>query len=98
MLAMACCGLGNGAVFQLVPLRFRSEIGMVTGIIGAIGGIGGFCLPMLLGFVRHYAGGFGGGFMLLAAAATFVAIVLQALTMRQPAWRLSWRSGLAADA
>ena len=71
---------------------------LLTGIIGAIGGIGGFCLPMLLGFVRHYAGGFGGGFMLLAAAATFVAIVLQALTMRQPAWRLSWRSGLAADA
>jgi NNP family nitrate/nitrite transporter-like MFS transporter len=98
MLAMACCGLGNGAVFQLVPLRFRFEIGMVTGIIGAIGGIGGFCLPILLGFVRHYAGGFGGGFLFLAAVATSVVIVLQALTMRQRAWRLSWRSGLAADA
>jgi hypothetical protein len=53
---------------------------------------------MLLGFVRHYAGGFGGGFLFLAAVATSVVIVLQALTMRQRAWRLSWRSGLAADA
>ncbi len=35
-------GMGNGAVFQLVPQRFRKEIGMVTGIVGAAGGIGGF--------------------------------------------------------
>ncbi len=35
-------GMGNGAVFQLVPRRFRKEIGMVTGIVGAAGGIGGF--------------------------------------------------------
>jgi NNP family nitrate/nitrite transporter-like MFS transporter len=98
VLTMACCGLGNGAVFQLVPLRFRAEIGMVTGIIGAIGGVGGFCLPMLLGFVRQYGGGFGGGFLLLAVVATGVAVALQALTARQPAWRLSWRSSLTADA
>ena len=93
--AMACCGLGNGAVFQLVPLRFRDEIGSVTGIIGAIGGIGGFCLPILLGFVRQRGGGFGPGFLLLAALAATVVGVLQALTMRQSGWRFSWRSGLA---
>nr|WGD64939.1 MFS transporter [Bacillus subtilis] len=29
-------GMGNGAVFQLVPQRFRKEIGMVTGIVGAV--------------------------------------------------------------
>ena len=92
--AMACCGLGNGAVFQLVPLRFRDDIGTVTGIIGAIGGLGGFCLPLLLGLVREYLGGFGAGFVLLALAAALVAGVLQLLTMRQDAWRLSWRSTL----
>jgi NNP family nitrate/nitrite transporter-like MFS transporter len=93
--AMACCGLGNGAVFQLVPLRFGAEIGTVTGIIGAIGGIGGFCLPMLLGFVRQYIGGFGAGFLLLALAAASVVAVLQALTTRQTGWRMSWRTTLA---
>ena len=95
IVAMACCGLGNGAVFQLVPLRFRNEIGSVTGIIGAIGGVGGFCLPMLLGLVREYGGGFGAGFLLLALIAATVGGVLQALSMRQSGWRLSWRSGLA---
>jgi NNP family nitrate/nitrite transporter-like MFS transporter len=92
VLAMACCGVGNGAVFQLVPLRFRDEIGSVTGIIGAIGGIGGFCLPLLLGMMRQYAGGFGAGFALLAIAAFVVVAVLQVLTTRQPGWRLSWRT------
>ena len=95
ILAMACCGLGNGAVFQLVPLRFRAEIGMVTGIIGAVGGIGGFCLPMLLGTVRQYAGSFGPGFVLLALAAAAVGVALQALTTKQPGWRMSWRTNLA---
>ena len=97
IVAMACCGLGNGAVFQLVPLRFRAEIGMVTGIIGAVGGMGGFCLPMLLGFVRQYGGGFGAGFLLLALAAAAVGAVLQALTMRQAGWRMSWRTNLSPE-
>ena len=56
VLAMACCGCGNGAVFQLVPLRFRNQVGLATGVIGAIGGLGGFCLPMLLGLLRQHQG------------------------------------------
>lgn len=41
-LGMMCLGLGNGAVFQLVPQRFQKEIGVITGIVGAAGGVGGF--------------------------------------------------------
>ncbi|MNI58273.1 putative nitrate transporter NarT [compost metagenome] len=40
---------GNGSVFQLVPQRFGSEIGLVTGIVGAAGGLGGYALPLILG-------------------------------------------------
>ena len=40
--AMLGLGAGNGAVFQLVPQRFRQEIGVMTGLIGMAGGIGGF--------------------------------------------------------
>lgn len=98
VVAMACCGLGNGAVFQLVPLRFRDELGLVTGIVGAVGGVGGFCLPMLLGLVRQYGGGFGAGFLLLALAAFLVAGVLQGLTMMRSGWRLSWRPGVPQEA
>ena len=42
---MACLGMGNGSVFQIVPQRFPNEIGVMTGIVGAAGGFGGFLLP-----------------------------------------------------
>ena len=50
--AMSVLGMGNGAVFQLVPQRFSREIGVTTGIVGAAGGFGGFLLPTVLGFAQ----------------------------------------------
>ncbi|HEY8394026.1 MAG TPA: MFS transporter [Thermaerobacter sp.] len=67
-------GLGNGAVFKLVPLVARGETGAVTGVVGAAGGLGGFFPPVLLGVVRQATGGYAPGFVLLAlyALACFV--------------------------
>jgi NNP family nitrate/nitrite transporter-like MFS transporter len=65
-LGMGLLGMGNGAVFQLVPQRFGREIGTTTGIIGAAGGLGGFLLPTLLGALRQVTGAFGGGFLVFA--------------------------------
>ena len=45
---VGCLGMGNGAVFQLVPQRFASRMGIITGIVGAAGGLGGFFLPSIL--------------------------------------------------
>jgi MFS transporter, NNP family, nitrate/nitrite transporter len=45
-------GLGNGAVFKLVPQYFPRETGTVTGLVGAMGGLGGFFPPLLLGICR----------------------------------------------
>ncbi len=69
VLVMGLLGLGNGAVFQLVPLRFPKEIGVVTGIVGAAGGVGGFLLPVLLGSVKQLTGGYSLGFLVCAVAA-----------------------------
>jgi MFS transporter, NNP family, nitrate/nitrite transporter len=66
LLTMIAFGLGNGAVFQLVPLRFKDEIGTMTGLVGAAGGIGGFLLPSLLGSMKDMTGSFTTGFLLLA--------------------------------
>jgi NNP family nitrate/nitrite transporter-like MFS transporter len=76
MLGMACLGMGNGAVFQLVPQSFRARIGVATGIVGALGGVGGFALPLLLGAMKQATGSFALGFTVLAviAAATLVAL------------------------
>ena len=46
---MLALGMGNGAVFQLVPQRFRKEIGVMTGLVGMAGGVGGFYLASSLG-------------------------------------------------
>ena len=68
---MAILGMGNGAVFQLVPNRFPKEIGVTTGIIGAAGGLGGFVLPTLLGSLKELTGSFGGGFLAFALVGGF---------------------------
>jgi hypothetical protein len=50
--AMLALGMGNGAVFQLVPQRFRKEIGVMTGLVGMAGGVGGFYLASSLGYAK----------------------------------------------
>ncbi|MBI4435942.1 MAG: NarK/NasA family nitrate transporter [Candidatus Omnitrophica bacterium] len=41
-------GLGNGAIFKLVPQYFPNETGTATGLVGAAGGIGGFFPPLIM--------------------------------------------------
>lgn len=98
LVGMACLGLGNGAIFQLVPQCFRKEIGVATGVVGAIGGLGGFALPILLGSIKQASGSFGTGFLVLAAAALGVLVWLRVLVAFQEGWRLSWRQTQPADA
>lgn len=84
---MACLGTGNGSVFQLVPQRFGSEIGVATGVVGAAGGLGGFFLPTLLGGLKDLSGSYSSGLMLFALAA--LAAMLTLLRARRE-WRSSW--------
>ena len=90
--AMVCLGLGNGAVFQLVPQRFRRQIGIATGVVGAVGGLGGFMLPTLLGQVKQSTGSFGTGFLVLGAVALLSLVLLRALMATDLAWKTSWRA------
>ncbi len=65
---MVALGMGNGCVFQLVPRRFPRSIGVVTGIVGAAGGLGGFALPVALGLLKQTTGSFAGGFLAFGLA------------------------------
>ena len=89
-LGMLCLGMGNGSVFQLVPQRYRSEIGVVTGIVGAAGGIGGFFLPTLLGYLKEFTGSYGTGFFVFGLAAVTALILLQ--VVYSLSWQTSWLS------
>jgi NNP family nitrate/nitrite transporter-like MFS transporter len=59
----ACIGLGNGAVFKLVPQYFPKDTGTVTGLVGAMGGLGGFFPPLMLGVIKTYTGAYDLGFV-----------------------------------
>ncbi|HTJ96011.1 MAG TPA: nitrate/nitrite transporter [Rhodocyclaceae bacterium] len=85
--AMLALGMGNGAVFQLVPQRFRKEIGVMTGLVGMAGGIGGFYLASSLGYVRQVTGSYMLGFMIFAGLAILALIGLTAVKTR---WRTTW--------
>lgn len=65
----AAIGLGNGAVFKLVPEYFPESVGAVTGLVGAMGGLGGFFPPLALGLIREQTGSFFWGFVLLSVFA-----------------------------
>jgi NNP family nitrate/nitrite transporter-like MFS transporter len=71
----ALLGLGNGAVFKLVPQYFPGETATVTGLVGAMGGLGGFFPPLLLGAFRDGYGAVWPGFVLLAATAVALFLV-----------------------
>ena len=85
--AMLALGMGNGAVFQLVPQRFRREIGVMTGLVGMAGGIGGFYLASSLGYSKQLTGSYQIGLLIFAALAL---VALSGLTAVKSRWRTTW--------
>jgi NNP family nitrate/nitrite transporter-like MFS transporter len=86
-------GLGNGAVFQLIPQRFQREIGLMTGLVGSAGGLGGFLLARGLGWSVLLTGDFRDGFLILGTFALLGVVGLQTARLR---WRTTW--GVGAEA
>lgn len=77
--ALGCAilfGLGNGATFKLVPQYFPKQVGTVTGLVGAAGGLGGFFPPLGLGLFREITKSYAPGFILLSVFALLCAFVL----------------------
>jgi NNP family nitrate/nitrite transporter-like MFS transporter len=75
----AAIGLGNGAVFKLVPQFYPQAVGSVTGLVGAAGGLGGFFPPLVLGAIKQQTGTFAWGFVLLSVFSLLC-------------WFVSWRA------
>jgi MFS transporter, NNP family, nitrate/nitrite transporter len=87
IVAMMALGMGNGAVFQLVPQRFRHEIGVMTGLVGMTGGVGGFYLAASLGYSKQFTGNYKLGLMVFAILAVSALIGLSSIKRR---WRTTW--------
>ena len=85
--ACGAFGMGNGAVFQLLPQRFRAELGLMTGLVGCGGGLGGFLLANLMGQSRHFTGEYMSGLIVFAGLCL---LALTGLSMVKTRWRTTW--------
>lgn len=79
-------GLGNGATFQLVPHRWKGKTGLLSGVIGAAGGIGGFYLPVVMGIAKESTGSYQMGFATFGAIAACACVAILALRAQWLVW------------
>jgi NNP family nitrate/nitrite transporter-like MFS transporter len=86
-IGMMALGMGNGSVFQLVPQRFQKEIGTITGIVGAAGGLGGYFLPKILGNLKQSTGSYTPGFLILSGVSLVCIVLIFAF---QNSWKRTW--------
>jgi NNP family nitrate/nitrite transporter-like MFS transporter len=93
MVASGALGMANGAVFQLLPQRFGKDLGVMTGLVGAGGGVGGFYLASSLGYSKGLTGSYLAGLTVFALLC-FCAII--GLGLVKTRWRTTW--GLVAQA
>jgi len=84
LIGMATLGMGNGAVFQLVPQRFSRDVGVMTGLVGMTGGVGGFYLAASLGYAKQFTGDYATGFTIFAILAL---AALGGITLVRYRWR-----------
>jgi MFS transporter, NNP family, nitrate/nitrite transporter len=87
MLLFAALGAGNGATFQLVPLRWPLTTAVAGAMIGEIGALGGGILPNVLGQSRQHTGSYALGFLAYAA---FALIVLALIRVVSRKWVGAW--------
>ncbi len=93
VIALAALGAGNGSVFQLLPQRFGKELGLMTGLVGAGGGLGAFLLATALGWSKGATGSYSTG---LTVFACLCVVALVGLTLVKKRWRTTWGALAAA--
>lgn len=77
-------GLGTGAVFKLVPEWYPAQVGAVTGVVGAAGGLGGFFPPLVMAAVKSATGAYALGFLLMALVALLSLAVIRGVHRPDP--------------
>ena len=87
MFCFAALGAGNGATFQLVPLRWPVTTAVAGGMIGEIGALGGSILPNVLAQSKQHTGTYGLGFVAYAVFATAILVMLRVVARQ---WTKNW--------
>ncbi len=87
IVCFAALGAGNGAVFQLVPLRWPMSTAVAGSMIGEIGALGGGLVPNAMGLSKQYVGSYSGGFFVFAALSVAMLVMLRVMQIR---WTRTW--------
>ena len=87
MLCFAALGAGNGALFQLVPLRWPLATAVAGSMIGEIGALGGGLVPNAMGLSKQYLGTYAWGFVIFAGLACVMLVMLRVMQLR---WTRTW--------
>ena len=87
MLCFAALGAGNGALFQLVPLRWPASTAVAGSMIGEIGALGGGLVPNAMGLSKQYLGSYLYGFVAFAVLAVAVLLMMRRMQLR---WTRTW--------
>ncbi len=87
MLCFAALGAGNGALFQLVPLRWPLTTAVAGSMIGELGALGGGFIPNAMGMSKQYTGTYLWGFVAFAVVAGCMLIMLRLVQIR---WTRTW--------
>ena len=87
MLCFAALGAGNGALFQLVPLRWPLATAVAGSMIGEIGALGGGLVPNAMGWSKQLTGTYLWGFVLFAGLALLVLLMMRRMQLR---WTRTW--------
>ena len=87
MLCFAALGAGNGALFQLVPLRWPAATAVAGSMIGEVGALGGGLIPNAMGMSKQYTGTYLWGFVGFALCAVAVLLMLRVMQLR---WTRTW--------
>ena len=87
ILCFAALGAGNGALFQLVPLRWPLSTAVAGSMIGEIGALGGGLVPSAMGLSKQYTGTYMWGFIVFAVLAIAMLGMLRVMQLR---WTRTW--------
>ena len=87
IVCFAALGAGNGALFQLVPLRWPTSTAVAGSMIGEIGALGGGLVPNAMGLSKQYLGTYLWGFVLFAGLSL---VMLGVMRLMQIRWTRTW--------